>query len=150
LSEENGVSGNNYGFGFGLVGAATNQEFGMAVGIGQGELDGESQVLTTSIDTSQFHTYSIVGSFASGFALLVDGVEVTDDLPIYWDSPVNSPVPGDTVDLVFGDLSGLTNASVDITNLNITQIVPEPPALLLFVGSLLALVRFRRGLARTR
>jgi PEP-CTERM motif-containing protein len=141
LSVENGVRGNNYGFGFTLAGSMVGEQFGVQVGVGQSEIDAFNDVLTTSIDTSQFHKYDLIGSFSTSFNLLVDGQQV-GDVPIHFDFGASSPVPGDTFDVLFGDLSGLTNAAVDITAVSITQDVPEPSSLTL-LGVALAGFRVR-------
>jgi hypothetical protein len=97
----------------GHIGASFGVEFGSQeyyIGIGPGYIDGllssGLEVLSTNIDTTQFHTYVLHGTPATGiFTLSVDGVQITSSSVFSSASSAN--------DVFLGDGSSAANAQAE-------------------------------------
>jgi hypothetical protein len=125
LAEELGTFTNAFGLAFGLT--IGLEQFAFGLGAGRITLDtaaGSGGLVITSVDTSVFHDYQIVGAPGGTYDFLVDGVLLADDVAPYL-------FAGGVPDrLGLGDGTGGPNARGEITSFEY-RAVPEPATLLL-------------------
>lgn len=110
-------------FGFGFAVAVGTQQF--AFGLRTGSIhDPVGNILSTTIDTTQFHEYRLEGTPGGGYRLFVDGV--------FLGSGSAGTRTTAAQFLSFGDLSDTANARGEISSLSFVQnvgtVAAQPPA----------------------
>lgn len=129
-----------YALSFGIETLSNSVGFGLANDGGTFRIqDNSGQILSTAIDTSQFHDYRMVADFTAGtYTLFVDNVQIGTGIV----------AAGGGLDAIyFGDGTRSSNAKGEIAAFEVSS-SPEPSSVaLLGMGGILLLAR-RRGVAR--
>jgi RHS repeat-associated protein len=109
-----------FGFGFGVVMGTEQFALGLRT---TGIFDASGATLSTTIDTTQFHTYHLEGAPGLGFRVFVDGVLLGTGATSATSAP---PF------LLFGDLSDTANAQAEVKGFSFVQhaglVIRQTPA----------------------